>query len=100
MPNLYGLMNVGQSALLTQQKAIDVTGNNIANVNTPGYSRQRLIIKQGQPVRVNSLTMSTGVTSDPGIQRYHDQFLNAQLIGENESFGRWEAQKRPLKKLS
>ena len=98
MPNLYGLMNVGQSALLTQQKAIDVTGNNIANVNTPGYSRQRLIIKQGQPVRVNSLTMSTGVTSDPGIQRYHDQFLNAQLIGENESLGRWEAQKEALEK--
>jgi flagellar hook-associated protein 1 FlgK len=91
-------MNVGQSALLTQQKAIDVTGNNIANVNTPGYSRQRLIIKQGRPVRVNSLTMSTGVTAEPGIQRYHDQFLTAQLIGENESLGRWQAQKEALEK--
>jgi flagellar hook-associated protein 1 FlgK len=98
MPNLYGVMNVGQSAILTQQKAIDITGNNIANVNTPGYSRQQLVIKQGRPVRVNSLTMSTGVTSDPGIERFHDQFLGAQLVGENETLGRWEAQKEALEK--
>jgi flagellar hook-associated protein 1 FlgK len=99
MPNLYGLLNIGQSALLTQQKAIDITGNNIANVNTPGYSRQRLVIKQSNPVRVDNLTMSTGVTSDPGIQRYYDQFLTDQLTDENESLGRWEAQKEALEKV-
>jgi len=98
MPNLFGLMNIGQSALLTQQKAIDITGNNIANVNTPGYSRQRLVIKQGSPIRVDGLTMSTGVTSDPGIQRFYDQFLTAQLGNENESLGRWSAQKEALEK--
>ena len=98
MANLFGLMNIGQSALLTQQKAIDITGNNIANVNTPGYSRQRLVIKQGSPIRVDSVTMSTGVTTDPGIQRFYDQFLTAQLGNENESLGRWEAQKEALEK--
>lgn len=99
MPNLYGLLNIGQSSLLTQQKAIDITGNNIANVNTPGYSRQRLVINQSNPVRVNNLTMSTGVTSDPGIQRFYDQFLGDQLSSENESLGRWEAQKEALEKV-
>ncbi len=98
MANLLGLMNIGQSALLTQQKAIDITGNNIANVNTPGYSRQRLVIQQGSPTRVDGLTMSTGVTADPGIQRFYDQFLTAQLGSENESLGRWEAQKEALEK--
>jgi flagellar hook-associated protein 1 len=91
-------MNIGQSALLTQQKAIDITSNNIANVNTPGYSRQRLVIQQGSPIRVDSLTMSTGVTSDPGIQRFYDQFLTSQLENENESLGRWDAQKEALEK--
>lgn len=98
MPNIFGLMNIGQSALFTQQKAIDITGNNIANVNTPGYSRQRLVIKQGSPVRVDSLTLSTGVTSEPGIQRFYDQFLSTQLENENESLGRWQAQKEALEK--
>lgn len=95
---MLGLLNIGQSALLTQQKAIDITGNNIANVNTPGYSRQRLVIQQGQPVRVNNLTMSTGVTADPAIQRFYDQFLGAQLRDENERLGRWEAQQKALEK--
>ena len=36
MTNLLGVLSVGTSALLTQQRAINVTGNNIANVNTPG----------------------------------------------------------------
>ncbi len=42
MTNLLGVLSVGTSALLAQQRAINVTGNNIANVNTPGYSRQRV----------------------------------------------------------
>ena len=99
MPNIYGLLNVGQSALLTQQKAIDITGNNIANVNTPGYSRQRLIIQQNSPVRVDGQTMSTGVSADPRIQRFYDQFLSAQLSSENQNMGRWEAQKSALEKV-
>jgi flagellar hook-associated protein 1 FlgK len=98
MTNPFGLMTIGQSALLTQQKAIDITSNNIANVNTPGYSRQRLVIQQGSPIRVDSLTMSTGVTADPGIQRFYDQFLTSQLENENESLGRWDAQKEALGK--
>ncbi|MEJ2660705.1 MAG: flagellar hook-associated protein FlgK [Desulfobacteraceae bacterium] len=98
MTNIYGLLSIGQSALLTQQKAIDITGNNIANVNTPGYSRQRLNIKQNTPVRDDGQTMSTGVTADTGIQRFYDQFLGAQLNGENESLGRWEAQKQALER--
>jgi flagellar hook-associated protein 1 len=98
MSNIYGLLSIGQSALLTQQKAIDITGNNIANVNTPGYSRQRLNIKQNSPVRIDNQTISTGVTADTGIQRFYDQFLSAQLNGENENLGRWEAQKQALEK--
>ncbi len=99
MSNIYGLLSIGRSALLTQQKAIDITGNNIANVNTPGYSRQRLTIKQNSPVRVDNQTMSTGVTADTGIQRFYDKFLGAQLTGENENLGRWEAQKQALEKV-
>ena len=99
MPNIYGLLNVGSSALLTQQKAIDITGNNIANVNTPGYSRQRLNIEQSSPVRVDGQTMSTGVKANSKIQRFYDQFINAQLTGENQNLGRWEAQKEALEKV-
>lgn len=90
MSNLFGLMNVAQSALLTQKKAIDITGNNIANVNTEGYSRQRVNFVQKNPL---------GVTSNPQIQRFYDQFLTGQLNGENQSLGRWESQSASLEKV-
>ncbi|MCP4744597.1 MAG: flagellar hook-associated protein FlgK [Desulfobacteraceae bacterium] len=98
MPNVYGLLNVGQTALLAQQKAIDITGNNIANVNTPGYSRQQLTLVQKTPVRVEGMTMSTGVTSETRIQRFYDQFLVAQLNSEKDALGRWDAQKNVMAK--
>ena len=99
MANIFGLLSIGQSALLTQQKAIDITGNNIANVNTPGYSRQRLTIKQSSPVRTDDQTISTGVTADTSIQRFYDQFIGAQLNAATEDLGRWEAQKEALEKV-
>ncbi|MBI5064248.1 MAG: flagellar hook-associated protein FlgK, partial [Desulfatitalea sp.] len=99
MPNISGLLNIASTALATQQKAIDITGNNIANVNTEGYSRQRLNMEQSSPVRDQNGTMSTGVHADQKIQRYYDQFINIQLNGENENLGRWEAQKSALEKV-
>ena len=35
--------------LLTQQQALDVTGHNIANANTPGYSRQEAVLEPTRP---------------------------------------------------
>ncbi|RJQ84824.1 MAG: flagellar hook-associated protein FlgK [Desulfobacteraceae bacterium] len=99
MPNISGLLQIGSSALLAQQKAIDITGNNIANVNTAGYSRQRLNIVQNLPIRDQSTTSSTGVYAHRKIQRFYDQFVTAQLNGENENLGRWEAQKTALEKI-
>lgn len=99
MSNIYGLLNIGRNALIAQQKAIDVTGNNIANVNTPGYSRQRVNFEQSEPVRDYGGQMSTGVTVNQKIQRFYDQFINAQLNTENENLGRWEAQQSALEKV-
>ncbi len=99
MPNVYGLLTIGRNALMAQQKAIDITGNNIANVNTAGYSRQRLNLVQNSPVRMNGITMSTGVKAEQRIQRFYDQFVNAQLNTENESLGRWEARKNALENV-
>jgi flagellar hook-associated protein 1 len=99
MANIGGLLNIGRNALMTQQKAIDLTGNNIANVNTPGYSRQRLNIAQSAPIRDFNATSSTGVFAQRKIQRFYDQFITSQLNVENASLGRWEARKSALQKI-
>jgi flagellar hook-associated protein 1 FlgK len=95
---IYGMLNVAQTALLTQQKALDVTANNIANVNTEGYSRQRLNMEQNEPVRYEGGTLSTGVRANRTIQRVYDRFLAAQRAEAASKEGRWEAQRETLEK--
>jgi flagellar hook-associated protein 1 FlgK len=43
--NIFSILNTAKLGLLTQQLAIEVTGNNIANVETEGYSRQDVILE-------------------------------------------------------
>ncbi len=98
MTHLFGVLSTGTSALLTQQRAINVTGNNIANVNTPGYSRQKLNLETNTPVYTAAGLMSFGVNSTD-IERVYDRFLGVQLNNENASLGRWEAQQGILDRV-
>lgn len=95
---IYGMFNVARTALITQQKALDVTANNIANVNTEGYSRQRVNLEQNEPVRYEGGTLSTGVQARREIQRVYDRFLNAQISEAESEAGRWDAQLETLEK--
>ncbi len=95
---IYGMLNVAKTALMTQQKALDITANNIANVNTEGYTRQRLNMEQNEPVRFEGGTLSTGVRANRTIQRIYDRFLAAQIADSASQKGRWEAQRETLEK--
>ena len=98
MPDIYGILNVARGALLTQQRAIDVTGHNIANVNTPGYSRQRVNMQTNTPIPFSPGQMGTGVNAVE-IQRIYDRFLGVQISNENQNLGRWDAQKGSIEKV-
>jgi flagellar hook-associated protein 1 FlgK len=98
MTQLFGVLNIGTSALLTQQRAINVTGNNIANVNTPGYSRQKVNLETNLPTQTGLGPMSFGVTS-AGVERIYDRFIGLQLNKESANLGRWEAQRGMLERV-
>jgi flagellar hook-associated protein 1 FlgK len=76
--SLSAALQIGTSALNAAQLAIQVTGNNLANAATPGYSRQIAVLV---PTRANNsgrLTIGTGVgVSD--VQRQVDDALQARL---------------------
>jgi len=95
MTDIYGVMNLAGNALLAHQKAINVTGNNIANVNTPGYSRQKLLLETKSPMQSSIGLMGTGVEAD-SVERVYDRFLGVQINSESETLGRWEARKKGL----
>lgn len=95
MTDIYGVMNLAGNALLAHQKAINVTGNNIANVNTPGYSRQKLLLETKSPMQSSIGLMGTGVEAD-SVERVYDRFLGVQINSESETLGRWAARKEGL----
>lgn len=97
MPQLNALLNIGGNALLLQQKALTVTGNNIANVNTPGYTRQRLNITTKTPVQSFDGPMGYGAQAR-GVERIYDKFVGVQLHNANSGLGQWEAQKSSLER--
>jgi flagellar hook-associated protein 1 FlgK len=50
MSSISAVMNTAKWALLTHQKSLQVASHNIANVETPGFSRQELILQTGLPI--------------------------------------------------
>ena len=98
MSDIYGIMSLAGQALMTQQQAISVTSHNIANVNTPGYSRQRLNLTTKIPLESSVGPMGNGVSGD-SIERIYDRFLTSQISNESEGLGKWEAQKSAVEIL-
>ncbi len=85
-----GLFEIGKSALFASQTALSTISHNIANVNTPGYSRQDVILQVATPVPAAGGLLGRGVTV-AGIKRNYDSFVQAQLLGQTENYGRSEA---------
>ncbi len=84
--NIFSILNTAKLGLLTQQLAIEVTGNNIANVETEGYSRQDVVLESNTPRAVSQGQLGTGVRVS-GIERVHDQFLYLQILAEGSTTG-------------
>src|SRR5690349_781679 len=77
----YSGLNTALSGLEAAQAAIDTTGQNIANANTPGYSRQQVVQTERNPLTIQTLSAVTGHGSQLGqgvdittITRVRDQF--------------------------
>jgi len=98
MSGIYGVLQTGMRSLLAQQRGIEVAGHNIANVNTPGYSRQTVNLKTSTPVMGSQGVIGTGVTARES-ERVYDQFVGVQIENENEELGRWDAQKTALERV-
>ncbi|MFT6285459.1 MAG: flagellar hook-associated protein 1 FlgK [Alcanivorax sp.] len=79
------ILNIGVSALTSIQKAISTTGNNIANVNTEGYSRQQANFVTLQPQFLGGQYMGTGTTIST-IERSFDQYLQTGVNSRTSSF--------------
>ena len=76
--SLSSILNTARSGLLTAQRAVEVTSNNVANAQTEGYSRQRVDTAAELPTRFVQGEFSAGVRIT-GTSRARDQFLDASF---------------------
>jgi flagellar hook-associated protein 1 len=91
IPTLQGLQTA-LSGLLAEQTALDTTGNNIANANTEGYSRETALLEPNTPLSIPAISGHTGEGAQLGtgvtvatITRIRNIYLDAQYRTQNSS---------------
>lgn len=97
-------LELGKRGLSVGQASIATTGQNIANVNTKGYSRQQVNSSASPSLDVwtgqgaNTGQLGTGVNLD-SITRVRDRFLDQQFRDHSETLGQWQAKQTTLDRL-
>ncbi len=106
MPSTFSGINIALRAVLTNQRAMDVISHNVANVNTPGYTRQEAVLVTSEPWTEPGLVhgsnpgqVGTGVQISQ-IRRYATSFFDQRIRGESQALGRWQITRDALDQIS
>jgi len=95
MASLINSVYTGASGIYASQTAVQVTGNNIANVNSEGYSRQTANITSSGSLSQGGLQFGTGSLVNT-VDRAGDPFIIKQLVARSATYGEFEASSEPL----
>lgn len=98
-------LETSKRGLQTSQSALYTTGHNVANANTPGYTRQRLNLNPTTAFPSPGLNspsvpgqLGTGVEAG-ALQRIRDSFLDTQYRSQNSQVGYYASQSESLTKM-
>ena len=83
MPGLNTSLFISVQALMAEQGALNVTTNNIANVNTPGYTRETAILTEAPTFKEGAVQFGGGVTMQQ-FQSVRDQLLQLRMYEETQ----------------
>jgi flagellar hook-associated protein 1 len=104
IPTLQGLQTA-LTGLIAQQEALDVTGDNIANVNTQGYSRETAVFQTNPTINVPAISSITGQGAQLGtgvnvqtITRIRNTYLDSQFRTQNSALSKAETQAEVLQR--
>lgn len=84
--SLTASLYIGSSGLSINQKGIEVTGNNVANINTEGYTKQTLEVSSSPALEFSGQMIGSGATVS-GISRETNTFINKQLSEKTAEYG-------------
>lgn len=95
MLGLFGTLSLANRSLQTQRNGTEVAGHNLANVNTPGYARQRVAIETSLTIPSDMGPQGTGADA-VGIYQLRDALLDRQIVNETSVRGSYESRQRAL----
>jgi len=105
MTSTFHSIETAKRSIITQSTALNTTGNNIANANTEGYSRQVVKMSATRPIEAPGFSHSTsagqigtGVEATQ-VTRVRELFLDSQYRQENAIKGSWTTRADSLSKL-
>jgi flagellar hook-associated protein 1 len=90
MGTLGASLNIAVGAMLTDQAALSTTSNNIANANTPGYSRQTVDLAEVSPVEYGGLLVGNGVELQQVVSQ-RSSLLQTQLDQETQQQSKYNS---------
>lgn len=101
----FGSFTAARLGIYASQSSLNVTGNNIANINTKGYTRQRMDLvslhSDGNIRYANSynLNIGYGVLAE-GVSQLRDPFLDIRFRDENAKVGSYQAKLDCLEQMA
>ncbi|MDD3312322.1 flagellar hook-associated protein FlgK [Pseudodesulfovibrio sp.] len=95
------ILDMGRWAMFASQVQLQVTGENISNVNTEGYSRRSVVLEEGISIDYNPGQMGTGVVAKEVIRHFDDlvETLYLEQASLSEKWGTLYEQLRGVENL-
>lgn len=91
MPSQFFGLNIAYTGLLASNAALNTTSNNIANVQTEGYSRQQVTTQAANALRVFQTYGCAGAGVETlAIERVRNEFYDFRFWNNNEKVGEYE----------
>jgi flagellar hook-associated protein 1 FlgK len=98
-------LEIGKRGVQAHQQAIATTGHNLDNINTPGYSRQRVEFVPTDPIFLPGLNraetpgqIGQGVNVER-IERIRDQLLDRRIVAQSSGEGYWTVRDRYVQEM-
>ncbi len=100
MPSQFFGLNIAYTGLLASNAALNTTNNNIANVQTEGYSRQQVVQQASNALRVFQTYGCAGAGVDTlAIERIRDDFYDGRYWDNNAKVGEYSMKQYYMKQI-
>ncbi len=96
--SITSILDIGRWAIFASQTNIETIGNNIANVNTPGYSRRKVILEEAPSINYAPGQLGRGVRAKEVIREFN-RFIEEQYLDKLTNQKRWNTLNENLKSI-